>query len=179
MLLTPMVVAKLWVLGLIEPTLMTGMLIEVSRVTLPPLTLKDVITMVLVPWCIGNTLKNLPCLLTSETRNIETLQFRARSILPSFLTIEVANYRWTRLSTSIVTCRVWLDPRVVVEWESEKPSPLVTVSMCLWAPVDIRLGSAKECEMAETEMLVLWVILRTSAVTVVFPCRTENCNIYV
>lgn len=70
-----------------------------------------------------------------------------------------------------MTCSDWFDPKVVVEWDREKPSLLVTVSMCLWAPAEIRLGSANECDIAETDMLVPRVILRTSAATIVFPFR--------
>lgn len=143
-LLTCMVVPKLCLLGKSEPTLTTGILIDSSRSTLPSLTLKETMTMVLIPWCIGSTLKNVWCLLVSDTRQTETLQFLLRKDLPSFLTTDESNYRPSWLETSIVTCSVWLAPSVVVECETEKPNLLVVPTIPLCAVPDIRLGCAKE-----------------------------------
>lgn len=51
---------------------------------------------------------------------------------------------------------------MVVEWETEQLSPLVVVTIPLWALGSIRLGPVNAWDIADMEMLVLPVIVRTS-----------------
>lgn len=74
----------------------------------------------------------------------------------------------TALVRRSVTWNDRLDPNVVVDWEIRKLSPCVVVRIWLCAPGSIRPGPVKACDIADMDMLVLPVIVRTSVpVTVI------------